>query len=197
MKTYYRILFVAIFLYFNQSNAQEPTKVNSFKLTEETPFLINQFVVIEKDSMSVQEGYKTVLEWINIVYNTPKEVIKAQLENDYVRIEGSKSNSPCIKSLGIPSCWDTKYSLTFEFKENKVKLQLTRLQIYTSPNQYTSGGWGEAIPHFKSLTKKNGKPAKTMVQMYEGFETTIEDLHRDFEVYLKNPIKEQTAKSDW
>ncbi|WP_372766539.1 hypothetical protein [Lutibacter sp.] len=62
---------------FNLSNAQEDTKVESFEVTEISPDLINQFVVIEKDSMTVEDGCKLVSDWIDIIYNTPKEVIKS------------------------------------------------------------------------------------------------------------------------
>jgi len=191
-------LFLSITLFaFNLSYSQEATKVESFGITKDLPFLINQFVVIEKDSMTIAEGYKMASEWIKIVYNTPKEVIKSEIENEYIRIEGVKRNSPCIKSLGMPICWDTKYSIIFEFKENKIKFQIKRLQLYSAPSQYAVGGWSEVSPTFALMTKKNGKPSKVMVSTYEGLAENLNDLRNDFETYIREPIKEKLTKSEW
>ncbi len=192
------LLFLSLTLFtINLSYSQEDAKVENFGCTKDAPSLVNQFVVIEKDSMTVAEGYKWATDWIKITYNTPKEVIKSEIENEYIRIEGIKGNSPCIKSLGMLICWDTKYSISFEFKENKIKFQVTRLQLYTAPSQYSTGGWSDSDSTYASLTRKNGKPAKDMISMDKGFNDTLNDLKNSFEQYINNPIKEKTTKSDW
>ena len=95
------------------------------------------------------------------------------------------------------SCYDTKHSLTFEFKENKIKFQLTGLQLYSAPNKYAAGGWSDANPDFNFLYKKNGKPRKNQIEFAEGFTSLLNRLQKNFMNYLNNPIKEQKSKSDW
>lgn len=184
-------------LSFNLSNAQEEKKVESFEVTDDSPFLINQFVVIEKESMSVAESFKMVSDWINIIYNTPKEVIKSKIDNEYIRIEGYKSNSPCIKVLGMPTCYDSKYSITFAFKENKIKFQVTRLQLYNAPSKYSAGGWSEASPTMSTMYKSNGKPNNMQVSIADGFTSNLNDLKNNLTEYINKPINEQTSKSEW
>tara|TARA_A100001015_G_C15034372_1_gene735195 strand:+ start:1898 stop:2479 length:582 start_codon:yes stop_codon:yes gene_type:complete len=191
MKKLTLLLFVPIILF-----SQDAKKVESFKVTKESPSLINQFVVIDQDEMPVEEGYKRVIDWINITYNTPKEVIKGQIENDYIRIEGYQSSNPCIKSLGIVSCFDNKYSISFEFKENKIKFQVTRLQLYSAPSSVSAGGWSEAQPNYAVMYKKNGKPVKLQHQIADGFTSNLNALQSSLSKYVSNPIDSSSNKDD-
>ena len=169
----------------------------SFQINEETPELINQYVVIKKDSMNVEDGYNKILEWIKITYNTPKEVIKAELENEYIRIEGASDAITSKKMLGMSISFRGKYSITFEFKENKVKMELTRLQVYSPPSQYSSGGWSDSYPNYASQTKKNGKPKKSMVYWNNGYVKSINELMISIQDYVNNPDKSIIKKDDW
>ena len=54
------------------------------------------FIVGECEGKSQSELYKKAIEWISINYKNPKEVIKATIENDYIRIEGSEK---CLVAL--------------------------------------------------------------------------------------------------
>lgn len=169
----------------------------SFQINGESPELINQYVVIRKDSMTVKDGYNKILEWIKITYNTPKEVIKAELENEYIRIEGASDAITSKKMLGIPIYFRGKYSITFEFKENKVKMELTRLQVYSPPSQYSSGGWSDSQPDYASQTKRNGRPKKAMVYWNNGYVKSINDLMLSVQNYVNNPVKSIIKKDDW
>jgi hypothetical protein len=168
-----------------------------FQINEETPELINQYVVIKKDSMTVEDGYNKTLEWIKITYNTPKEVIKAELENEYIRIEGASNTITRKKMFGIPVFFNGKYSITFEFKENKIKMELTKLQVYSGPSQISDGGWEDCHPDYASQTKKNGKPIKKMVYWNNGYVKTINGLMLGFQYYVNNPDKSIINKDDW
>ncbi len=60
-----------------------------FKLDEESPIFPNQYVVLKVDSLSIKNAYNKTLEWVSITYNTSDEIIKAQLKDKFIRIEGS------------------------------------------------------------------------------------------------------------
>ena len=93
------------------SFAQAPT----FTLSEEKPTFPNQFVAIEVDGLTIPDGYNRALEWINITYNTPSEVIKSQLENKYIRIEGIVQNFYPYDVLNTMFA-SLRYTIEFKFK---------------------------------------------------------------------------------
>lgn len=168
-----------------------------FQLNEEHPELINQYVVIKKDSLSTTDGFNKVLEWINISYNTPKEVIKAQLQDEYIRIEGYNSKITSQNVIGTMFIYEGKYSLTFEFKKNKIKMELTRLQVYNEPTKYSAGGWSDQFPSLALQTKKNGKPRKGIQQFQKGLQDSMNDLRLSLQSYVNNTNKSIVNKDEW
>ena len=98
----------------------------SFTLSEEKPDFPPQFIVLEIDSLSIEDGYKRTLEWININYNTPSKVIKSQIENKYVRIQGVSKNGFTFVNMGMTFYKDIRYTIEFKFKENKNTLKPNR-----------------------------------------------------------------------
>ncbi|MCH3881181.1 DUF4468 domain-containing protein [Tenacibaculum aquimarinum] len=169
----------------------------SFQLNKETPELINQYVVIERDSMTISDGYDKIIEWVNITYNTPKEVIKSQLKDEYIRIEGINQSMTSQKILGRKFSYKGKYSLTFEFKENKIKMELTNLQIYYEGTKYTTGGWMNDNPSLASQTKKNGKTKKGKARFNQGIIDSVNELRLSIQDYIDNKNKSIIKKNDW
>jgi hypothetical protein len=196
-KIIYLFLTATIFCY-NNSNAQDERKVESFEITENNPYLINQFVVINKESMAIEEGFKLVNEWINLTYNTPTIIIKSKIENDYIKIEVKKTNSPCF-NLKMTTCYDSNYFITFAFKQDKIKFQVTRLQLNSPKTRSSSGGWSNYNPTYTLLHKKSfiKKAIEKRISIADGLMTSINDLKNDLEKYINNPIKKETSKSDW
>jgi hypothetical protein len=61
---------------------------------QDSLFTLNQngltdYVITNCDGKTHNELYKKTLDWVLVTYNTPSSVIKAQIENNYIRIEGS------------------------------------------------------------------------------------------------------------
>jgi hypothetical protein len=170
---------------------------NNFEITSENPELIHQYVVIEKDSMSIENGYNKIMEWIKISYNTPSEVIKASLENQYIRIEGINSNITTQNVMGTNVAYKGRYSITFEFKENKIKMELTNLEVYNTPSQYSRGGWVSQNPSLSSQLNKKGKIRKGIKQYNDGFLASLNSLKNSIVDYLNNENKSVVKKDDW
>ena len=74
MKNLLKIISLLLFTLISTSIFAQ--KVDQFNLSATSPSLVDQFLVLDKDGMSVADGYKMVKEWVNVTYNTPKEVIK-------------------------------------------------------------------------------------------------------------------------
>ena len=107
-------------------NAQNKT----FTLPEnEGEQLKGQYIVIDEKG-TPQENYNKVINYINKTYNTPSEVIKSQINGEYIRIEGI---SDLFKNGGVPI--SVRHTLEFKFKQDKIKLTVLSLQ---QTGQYTT-----------------------------------------------------------
>jgi hypothetical protein len=86
-----------------------------------------QYIVIDEKG-TPQENYNKVINYINKTYNTPSEVIKSQINGEYIRIEGI---SNLFKNGGVMI--PTKHSLEFKFKQDKIKMTLNSLSSNSTP----------------------------------------------------------------
>ncbi|UQD54998.1 DUF4468 domain-containing protein [Flavobacterium sp. K5-23] len=172
-------------------NAQE----TEFKFAKEG---FTDYVVGIVEGKTAQELYKKTLDWVSITYKNPKEVIKAQIENDYIRIEGSKSNMICMKALGMLTCNDVRYQIEISLKEGKYKFDLTKLEQYTPPSKYTViSGWSEVGLANTSVYYKENGDLRSLFKLYP---TSIETEFNSLNTSLKDFLKSDTIpskKSDW
>ena len=197
MRNSLKALILLLFTLFSTSIFAQ--KVDQFNLSSTSPSLVDQFLVLIKDGMSVADGYKMVTEWINVTYNTPKEVIKGDVENQYIRIEGFGGSVRCSKMLGELKCQDIKYSISLEFKDNKMKFQLTNLEVYYDPTDPSNApgysGWIGYDPQHMDMTKKNGKPYRIRIESAESTMAHLNVLADDLAAYLENPLAKED--DDW
>jgi hypothetical protein len=156
------------------------------------------FVVINIPNKTTAELYKSTLEWVNVTYKNPKEVIKSQVENEYIRIEGIRMNMFLTKVLLSNFYHNGRYQIEISFKDGKYKFDVISLEIYISPSQYTAGGWNPIkIDNTKYYYKDNGElksfAGKALPQEIE---STFNFLNSD----LKKSIQEgalPSKKSEW
>lgn len=185
------MLFALLMVLSFYSNAQE----TEFKFTKEG---FTDYVVGNVEGKTAQELYKKTIDWINVTYKNPKEVIKAQIENDYLRIEGSKSNMLCIKTLGLLNCYNVRYQIEISLKDGKYKFDLIKLEQYTPPSQYTvTSGWSEVGLTNTSYCYKDNGDLKSLFKLYP---TAIETEFNSLNTSLKDFLKSDTIpskKSDW
>ena len=83
-----------------------------------------QPIVVNIDSFSISTLYQKTLNWVQENYKNPKEVLKANIENETIRADGYKKNAWFYKSLGMKQEYDMEYSFQVDFKEGKVRLTL-------------------------------------------------------------------------
>lgn len=101
------------------------------------PSGLTDFVVTPCEGKSQADLYKKGLDWVAVTYKNPKEVLKAQIENDFIRIEGSSDNLLCIQAMG-KTCFLSKYIVEIYFKDGKYKFDVLSMESF-SPQQ----GWNE------------------------------------------------------
>lgn len=92
-----------------------------FKFTKDG---FTDYVVTDCKDKTAAELYKKTIDWISTTYNNPKEVIKAQIENDYLRFESVEKNLFCLKPT---LCSNMKYQIEVSFKDGKYKFDLLAL----------------------------------------------------------------------
>jgi hypothetical protein len=191
LKKMKKILIVLLMFVSFYSNAQE----TEFKFTKEG---FTDYIVGTVEGKTAQELYKKTLDWVSITYKNPKEVIKAQIENDYIRIEGSKSNMLCMKVLGMQTCNDVRYQIEISLKDGKYKFDLIKLEQYLRPSQYTvTSGWSEVGLANTSFYYKDNGDLKNIFKLYPpAIETEFNSLNTSLEDFLKSDTI-PSKKSDW
>jgi hypothetical protein len=168
---------------------------SKFELSDDKPTFPPQFVVIEKEGMSVEEGYQRVIEWISVTYKNPDEVIKSQIENKYIRIEGFSSGLYIADRMGMIPPYDVKYVITFNFKENRIKFDVDSGTFYISSTQYTSGGWYDLLFENEGMYKKNGKPRYALTKANVVMDY-FNNLASSLQNYVDTPVEVATDDDD-
>ncbi len=93
-----------------------------------------KFIVSGK---SQGEIYKEVYRWLIKVYNDPEDILKARIEDEYLRGVGYNSN---FLKFGAISGADLQYTFKFEIRNDEVILKISNtLLIYNS--------YGDDGPH--------------------------------------------------
>lgn len=156
------------------------------------------YIVIDAPGKSANTLYDKTLEWINKTYNNPREVIKADIKNDYVRFEGIKSNLYCYSPIGLPVCYDVKYQIEVSFKDNKYKFDIAQLDEYVKPSQYSSGGWRDLMPGNSTVLfyKKDGSVKGGYKNYIQSIPDYFNTLHKSLSDYINN-TGTQAEKKDW
>lgn len=110
--------------------------ISTFGLSQDIPqpiITINgvEPIVVNVPNKSKSEIYNSVKKWVIKSYNTPSEVIKADLVDELIRIEGYNSEMYIAKGLGTTLAMGVKYSLSIEIKEERYRLTFRIVDEYT------------------------------------------------------------------
>ena len=106
--------------------------------------LEGQYVVMDIKG-SAKENYKKTISMINKMYNTPSEVIKAEIDGEYIRVQGV---SDLFRNL--PST----HTLEFKFKQDKIRIKLLNITSRGSEGMVNVIGFCT----YDKSHKKDGKP---------------------------------------
>ena len=165
-----------------------------------SPSVLNDYVVITYDTTTNETtNYQRVYNWILETYKNPDEVIVGQSENQFIKINGFASNL-YYRGMMLAS-EDVRYSISFRFKDNKVKMELTSMESYTPPNYKAniSGGWSTLNAIY--VHKTNGQPKTAKARECVGVtDVMIEGYFNSLVYELTNyttPTDNLIDDSDW
>lgn len=122
-KLIYILLFTAL---ISNSVFSQDTQ---FTLTKDG---LTDFIVTPVENKTAIEIYKKTIDWVLKTYKNPKEVIKAQVENDYIRIEGVSNSLICINASGSKICNPTTYVIEISVKDGKYKFDVLDLSQFSA-----------------------------------------------------------------
>lgn len=174
MKKLFLLVFVSISII---SYSQDTTKL---ELTKDGVLPI----VVKLDSFNAKSIYTKTLNWIQVNYKNPKEVLKTNVENETIRIDGFKNNAWFYKSLGMKQEYDMEYSFLIEIKESKIRLTFTPGQFWADNKKVSY----DYTTFFKSSGELRGA--------YKDAKPSMEQSMNDLVSSLYNYIK-GTQKSNW
>ena len=125
------------------------------------------FVVITIENKAAKQLYEETLKYINKNYKNAKEVIKGNIENEYLKFVSYDPKFTELKVGWNKIPWNTKYTVELNFKDGKVKYEIIELEIYNDGN-YPLSFQGSGMSFY--IYKKNGElkmpDAKTNIEDY-------------------------------
>jgi hypothetical protein len=170
---------------------------------QDSLFTLNQsgltdYVITNCDGKTQNELYKKTLDWVLVTYNTPSSVIKAQIENNYIRIEGSARY--LVRTGGwFADSYLTKYQIEISFKDNKYKFDILNIEIYVRSSQYTVGGWHDfnLTERFKTKSYLNDYgEVRPSYKYYHEIPSYFNSLNMSLKNFIQNENTPSKSK-DW
>src|SRR5690606_34134583 len=129
-----------------------------FSITKEKGF--TDYIVVEMNGKTASELYGKTLEWINRVYKNPEKVILGQIENEYIRFQGSSKNLYTLQALGSRNPLLTRYQIEISFKDGKYKFDVTNMEYFHQNVWYP-------VPTNDTLYNKKGELKSMFKHIHE------------------------------
>lgn len=150
------------------------------------------YVITPVENKTQSELYKKAIDWIAVTFKNPKEVIKSQIENEFIRIEGSSSIIMCPMYLGGKHCIDSKYMIEISFKDNKYKFEFISIENYIE----SMHSWiKQDLNNIKLYFNEDGSPKKNFRNYPIEIPLYFNDLNKNLKEYLSG--KSNQLKKDW
>jgi hypothetical protein len=162
-----------------------------FQFTKDT---ITDYVVTSVEGKTAAELYKKTLDWINVTYKNPREVIKSQIENEYIRIEGSSETLVVLKPLYKVN-YLSRYSVEFYFKEGRFKMDVIRVEGYSRGTDTSAPRWFDMdISSPKECYKDNGDLRSNYKFWPDSFCSYFNGLLNELVLFMKNDKVNQKSE---
>lgn len=145
-------------------------------------------VVIELQDKSSEQIYTGIIKYINKNFKNPNEVLKGDIKNEYIRLNGFSNKMWCYKALGINHCIDQEYSVEVDVKDGKFRFTFI-------PNQgYIAGTTNALMYSYKSFFKKDGSVRNMYTDAKDSFELSVNNMIEE----IVNEVNGKTeSDNDW
>lgn len=157
-----------------------------FDLNPESPNFSSNHVIINIDGLSVAEEFKIVDTWIKMTFDSPFEVIKCKVENEFIKISNTVDNLYFKNHLFSKNYYDVNYDILFCFKNNKVKFEIVKIKVHY-PKTINSGGWEEISFNDNDHFKSNGEIKPDTKESFKAIENYFNNLVTNLKRHLENP----------
>ena len=84
------------------------------------------FAVIEVQGKTASELYNNAVKYINVSYKNPKEVIKGDVKDDFIKWETFVPNIGTIKNSFVTVPADALITVQLSFKDGKAKYEVVK-----------------------------------------------------------------------
>jgi len=150
------------------------------------------YVIIAAPNKTAEQSYNNIITYINKTYKNPQEVIKGDVKSEYLRFNTHVSSFLVIKNSGVKVDIDANYTIELAFKNDRVKFEVTDLDMHNSSNYNVlfSGGAFAGFPIYNKKKTKLVRPdTKNEIEIY--FNNTINIIKS----YLLEEVK--SDDDDW
>lgn len=175
-------LFYAVFLFTSLGFSQS----KEFTFNKDG---ITDYLVVEVPGKTAAELYQQTINWIKMSYKNPDSVIKATIENDYVRFMGSSTRLLCFNNLG-KNCYDSNYQIEVSFQDGKYKFDLIEVNLLG-----TKSDPHMTLTDMSEYYKSNGQIKGTYKYFPEIFPSFFNDINKSLLNYVSGET--QQRKKDW
>jgi hypothetical protein len=127
------------------------------------------YVVISIEGKTAKDLYESVIKYVNITYKNPKEVLKGNIENEYISFETYVANFPLTKNGYAKMNIGTKYLTTLSFKDGKIKYEISDMEMKAVDSQYKvlfSGGAFSGYPIYNKSGELKREETKEDIEKY-------------------------------
>jgi hypothetical protein len=184
MRTIY-ILF--LILLTNIAFAQQ---ITSFELTKNgvAPILVSV------DSLSASELYKRTHLWIQEFYKDQKNVLKTDVQNQKIKIDGLKKNAWFYTTADVTIQYDVEYSCYIDFEDNKLIMAFEFGKTW----DHTDGKAANSYSiDYRKIWKESGEVHKIYKEAKPGVDQLMNELTYSLINYLKDySDTDNNSKSD-
>ncbi len=145
-------------------------------------------IVVQVDSLTASEIYKKALNWVQETYKNPDKVLKANITDEKIRIDGFAKPAFLWKSLGFDQSMNMDYTVEISFKDGKYRLEYIIGQFYIDGGQ-------RARYTYTSFYKANYEIKKSYVDAVPSLEQTMNNLSKSFYNYVVG--SNSNVDKDW
>ena len=190
------LLFIPL-ISISQSFGVEEINVTEGKKFFQGKFLKFTPVIVIESEGSASELYQKCMNWLNETYKQPDEVIKGKIEGKYVKINGATSTAMFQASaLGSTNYYDSRYTVEFRFKDNKMRMEVISLEYYIPAGQYVlNSGWKTGGFTYQVANRK-GKANKDGVAQSKNIPAYFENLAISLKDFSSNGMMKE-IEDDW
>ncbi|WP_158962348.1 DUF4468 domain-containing protein [Myroides fluvii] len=143
-------------------------------------------VVYDLSDKPASEIYTKVIEWINLKYNSPKDVLKGGIQDKFVSLNGFMDNAWSYSTLGMRTSYGITYKLDIDIKENRYRASFI-LNDFTHPTQAVYYG-------YESMFKKDGSVKKVYIEGHKELEASINTILQDLYKHING---ESSRDDEW